>query len=1138
MNSSQFEQLTAIQSPNNAERKKGEELLEGLKSNADLYIGLLVATLLNNGPTSVPSNRQLACSMLSQDLVIERPIPGAASGENTKKPPKSTYWSRLSGPVKAEVLQGLTKALTSETARPVLRQLYGLIPEVYQHLSESGEAGALWGNLLPTVFTMASSTVEVLRVGALEVFSQLALLVGSGLFRAYYEVVQKLVAGALADGSYSVKLAGLRAAVAFLEAMEKNDDEEEEKEKEKEKKKGCLAGFRALMPGMLGVVEGAIRESREEDANAALEALVELAETRPVFFRAGMEQVVAGMFAIVRGSGMPEETARLALELLVTLCETRPGQMKKIGGFVGAMLDVQLEWMAGVEDVARWDEFDDGDEDTTNADVAEGTLDRFCNALHGKTVVPELFRRIGVLLSSANWKHRHAGLMAITICGEGCAKALRPLLGEVLPKVLAFTRDTHPRVRWAAFNTVGQLCQDFGPRLQRDHGDAIVAALAAGMQDAHPRIVAHAASCVLNFADTAEPALLTEKYAAPLLGALRGVCGVPAVKVQEVLMSALNILVQAMGTAFAPYYDAFVPHVKSIVQRARGKAERTLRGLAIESLAVVGSAVGRDRFAQDAREVMAEIMGTQLLDPDDPQVAYIESAFGFFAELLGTEFAQYLPNVLPTTLARAQQKGDIEVLGEDDIDEDNNDEDDEERREGWEMMCIGGTYVNVHTSQHEDKANATRVLAKYAASLKAAVLPYADQILAVALKNNHFLYSDDVRCAAYLALPDIVGALVAGVREGRAAATALRSALDMVLASYIKHLPEEEEPGVKLAAFTALKDVVGLVSEPFLDAARMEAVAALFKTEYTLWVEQRNALNSARTTAADDYDNFDEELEDDIAHVKSDDGELLNYMTEALCAIIRVHGNAFAPVYTRVLHPIFSGLAQASRDTDEITHAICVFDELLESVPDIARPNARDFLNVLLPYAANAAPEIRQSAAFGLGAAAATLGDAYLPFLPKVLEVLRADVSAPGAFDPSNEDMREANENALSAIGKILLALGARTPAFADTLALFVSHLPMRLDLVEARLSVHALCRFVREAPDATFGGPTFAYGCNVIATFAEAAAAKNIDPADALDVRTIVSQLLTRVPPETLFAGLSQQVAADFQEFLKQQQQ
>lgn len=1108
MNSLQFEQLlTTIQSANNDERKKGEELLEQLKANADLYVTLLITTLVNNGPNSVPSNRQLACTMLSRDLVLEHPVPG-------NKDEKSTFWSRLSAATRTSVTQALTKALTSESARPVQRQLYELVPEVYQHLDERGEASALWGDLLPTLFTMASSTTEHLRVGGLVVFTQLVMLTGCDTFRSHFGVVEKLVSGSLgASEGYPVRLAGVHAAVALLGNMEKEDEKK-------------AAGLRGLLPALLAVVESAIRDSKEDEANEALEALVELAGERPLFFRSGLEAVVSGMLAIVRGKGMPEETARLALELLVTLCETRPGMMKKIAGLVGAMLDVQLEWMAGVEEVERWDQFEDGDEDTTNADVAEETLDRFCNALHGQTVVPELFRRIGILLSSGSWKHRHAGLMAITICGEGCAKSLRPLLAEVLPKVIAFTRDEHPRVRWAAYNTVGQLCQDFGPRIQREHGDAIVAALTAGMRDAHPRVAGHAASCVINFADTVDAALLTAKYAEPLLAALRGVCAIPAVKVQETLISALDVLVQAIGAAFAPHYDAFVPHLKGLVQRARGRDERMLRGLAIESLSVIGTAVGKERFAQDAREVMGEIMGTQLTDPDDPQVAYIESAFGFFAELLGAEFAQYLPNVLPATLARAQQKGDIEVLG----DAEDFDEDEEERREGWETMRIGGTYINVHTSQHEDKANATRVLAKYASSLGSAVLPYADQMLAAALKNNHFLYSDDVRSAAFLALPDIVGALVAGVREGKAAPTALRSALDMILANYFKHIPEEEDLSVKLAAFTALKDVVNQVSEPFLDGPRMEVAATFFQGQYTIWVEQRNDLNRARAE-----EDFDDELEDDLVKVKADDGELLNEMTEALCTILRIHGAAFAPYYTRSLHPIFSGLVQATRDPDEITHAICVFDEILEHIPELARPNAHDFLQILVPYATAAAPEVRQSAAYGLGVAAKTLGDAYLPYLPKVLEVLRADVSEQGAFAEESE-MREANENALSAIGKILLALGAKTPGFAEVLGLFVSHLPIRADLVEAKISVHVLCHFIKEVPDVVFGGATFANGNIVITTFAEAAAASNIDKEDANEVRAVVNQLLTRVPPETLFAGLSQPLAAAFQEFLKQQ--
>ena len=57
--------------------------------------------------------------------------------------------------------------------------------------------------------------------------------------------------------------------------------------------------------------------------------------------------------------------------------------------------------------------------------------------------------------------------MAVSQIGEGCAKQIQQSLGDVIQMVLANFRDPHPRVKWAAINTIGQMATDFGPDLQR-----------------------------------------------------------------------------------------------------------------------------------------------------------------------------------------------------------------------------------------------------------------------------------------------------------------------------------------------------------------------------------------------------------------------------------------------------------------------------------------------------------------------------------------------------------------------------------------------------------------------------------------------------------------------------------------------
>ncbi len=47
----------------------------------------------------------------------------------------------------------------------------------------------------------------------------------------------------------------------------------------------------------------------------------------------------------------------------------------------------------------------------------------------------------GVLFPSADWKYRHAGLMALSAIGEGCHQQMEAILSEIVSFVLLFCQD-------------------------------------------------------------------------------------------------------------------------------------------------------------------------------------------------------------------------------------------------------------------------------------------------------------------------------------------------------------------------------------------------------------------------------------------------------------------------------------------------------------------------------------------------------------------------------------------------------------------------------------------------------------------------------------------------------------------------
>ena len=84
--------------------------------------------------------------------------------------------------------------------------------------------------------------------------------------------------------------------------------------------------------------------------------------------------------------------------------------------------------------------------------------------------------------------------------------------------------------------------------------------------------------------------------------------------VLESILTALAAVAESVEELFMPYYDQFMPSLKFIVQNATSKDLRLLRGKAIECISLVGLAVGKEKFMQDASEIMAILLKVLLVN--------------------------------------------------------------------------------------------------------------------------------------------------------------------------------------------------------------------------------------------------------------------------------------------------------------------------------------------------------------------------------------------------------------------------------------------------------------------------------------------------------------------------------------------
>ena len=136
--------------------------------------------------------------------------------------------------------------------------------------------------------------------------------------------------------------------------------------------------------------------------------------------------------------------------------------------------------------------------------------------------------------------------------------------------------------------------------------------------------------------------------------------------VQEQAITAIASVADCVQDRFAQFYPSIMPVLKHMLQTCTGKDQRTLRGKTMECISLIGIAVGRDVFINDAKEIMDQFHATQVsaMDPDDPQVSYLLQAWGRVAKALKQDFIPYLGLVMPPLMKSALLKVDTGVVDE------------------------------------------------------------------------------------------------------------------------------------------------------------------------------------------------------------------------------------------------------------------------------------------------------------------------------------------------------------------------------------------------------------------------------------------------------------------------------------------
>lgn len=1025
-------------------------------------------------------------------VLLRKQVTSSSGGDSDES--SSYIWARLTPVTQSSIKSLLLSVVQREETKSIAKKLCDTVSELASNLLPDGA----WPELLPFMFQAVTSDSPRLQESALLIFSQLAQYIGDILL-PHLPTLHTVFLNSLSHSvSPDVRIAALGASINFVQCLESAADRER---------------FQDLLPAMMRTLTEALNSGNEATAQEALELLIDLAGTEPRFLRRQLADVVGSMLQIAEADRLEEGTRHLAVEFVITLAEAReraPGMMRRLPQFIGRLFAVLMKMLLDIEDEPAWHGAETEDEDageTSNYSVGQECLDRLSIALGGNTIVPVASELLPQYLAAPEWQKRHAALITLAQIAEGCAKVMVKNLEQIVSMVLNSFRDPHPRVRWAAINAIGQLSTDLGPDLQVHYHQQVLPALASAMDDfQNPRVQAHAASAVLNFTENCTPETLSP-YLDGIVSKLLVLLQNGKQMVQEGALTALASVADSSQEHFQKYYDAVMPYLKAILMNATDKSNRMLRAKSMECISLVGMAVGKDKFRDDAKQVMEVLMSLQgsQLENDDPITSYMLQAWARLCKCLGQDFLPYMNVVMPPLLKSAQLKPDVTITSAD-TDEEIDDSDDD----SIETITLGDKRIGIRTSVLEEKATACNMLCCYADELKEGFFPWIDQVAPTLVPLLKFYFHEEVRKAAVSAMPELLRSAKLAVEKGQASGrdeSYVKQLSDYIIPALVEALHKEPEVEICASMLDSLNECAELAGQ-LLNEGQVRSIVDELK--HVITASSTRKRERAERTKAEDFDADEGDL---LKEENEQEEEVFNQVGDCLGTLIKIFKASFLPFFDEISIYVTAMLGK-DKTPEERRIAICIFDDVAEQCQEAALKYYDTYLPFLLEACNDENSDVRQAAVYGIGVCAEFGGTVFRPLVGEALSRLNNVIRHPNA---QHSDNVMAYDNAVSALGKICQFHRNSIDA-AQVVPSWLSCLPIKGDLIEAKLVHEQLCLMV-ERSDGELLGPNNQYLPKIVSVFAEViCAGKDLATEQtASRMVNLLRQLQQTLPPSVL---------------------
>ena len=192
----------------------------------------------------------------------------------------------------------------------------------------------------------------------------------------------------------------------------------------------------------------------------ALETLNNLTDNYPKIWKSHLDTLINIICQISKQTSFTTETRESAIEIILTIANKTPAFLRKSESFKTVFLPMIFELLLDIDlpnDIEKWNKETDEKEDDKEEMhfVARNAIERLALDIGGVNFLNSVDNIIKTLLSSDNWIHQYAGLIALAWMAEGCKEVFKKNHVAILEYIVKGLGNSHPRVRWAALTALG-----------------------------------------------------------------------------------------------------------------------------------------------------------------------------------------------------------------------------------------------------------------------------------------------------------------------------------------------------------------------------------------------------------------------------------------------------------------------------------------------------------------------------------------------------------------------------------------------------------------------------------------------------------------------------------------------------------